>query len=214
MRRHRRTVNAQFAGNLALRPTLSAQSVNGLNCVHRELIRHRLFSSEKTQRRTQSRIPFLSKWPVLNCPQVAGFHCPVTHLTTDERPAGLSDTPHLPPNSSRSRSQSNTLAVRTDLRSSRSIEPHVDACAAGWSEINLCSRFSLLVIRAWETRFQGILPTRKNLQTVPVLILIAFVAKLRLYGFWLVDGRFAELLRILERGRAMVSVNWPLAFLG
>ena len=79
---HRRTVNAQFAGNLALRPALSAQSVNGLNRVHRELIRHRLFSSEKTQRRTQSRIPFRSKWPVLNCPQVAGFHCPVTRLIT------------------------------------------------------------------------------------------------------------------------------------
>jgi hypothetical protein len=37
---------------------------------------------------------------------------------------------------------------------------------------------------------------------VPNQILIAFVAKLRLYGFWRGEGRFAELLRILEKDGA------------
>jgi len=33
---------------------------------------------------------------------------------------------------------------------------------------------------------------------------VAFVAELTLYGFWLAKRRFAELLRILERMDAMV----------
>jgi hypothetical protein len=37
---------------------------------------------------------------------------------------------------------------------------------------------------------------------VPDEILIVFVAKLRLYGFWLAEGLFAELLRILEKDGA------------
>jgi hypothetical protein len=39
-------------------------------------------------------------------------------------------------------------------------------------------------------------------EAVPNQILIAFVAKLRLYGFWRGEGRFAELLRILEKDGA------------
>jgi hypothetical protein len=38
--------------------------------------------------------------------------------------------------------------------------------------------------------------------TVPGQILIVFVAELTLYGFWGVDGQFAELLRILEKDGA------------
>jgi hypothetical protein len=39
---------------------------------------------------------------------------------------------------------------------------------------------------------------------VPVQILVAVVAELKLYGIWPVEGRFAELWRILEMdGRAM-----------
>jgi hypothetical protein len=38
--------------------------------------------------------------------------------------------------------------------------------------------------------------------SVPVQILIAFVAKLRLYGIWSDEGPFAELSRILEKGGA------------
>jgi len=34
--------------------------------------------------------------------------------------------------------------------------------------------------------------------TVPDQILIAFFAKLKLYGFWRDEGLFAELLKILE----------------
>jgi hypothetical protein len=34
---------------------------------------------------------------------------------------------------------------------------------------------------------------------VPSQILVAVVAKLTLYGFWGGEGRFAELLRILEK---------------
>jgi hypothetical protein len=37
---------------------------------------------------------------------------------------------------------------------------------------------------------------------VPGQILIVFVAKLRLYGFWRGEGLFAELLRILEKDGA------------
>ena len=37
---------------------------------------------------------------------------------------------------------------------------------------------------------------------VPGQILIAFVAKLKLYGFWRFEGLFAELLRILEKSGA------------
>ena len=37
---------------------------------------------------------------------------------------------------------------------------------------------------------------------VPGRILVALVAKLRVYGFWRREGRFPELLRILEKDRA------------
>ena len=37
---------------------------------------------------------------------------------------------------------------------------------------------------------------------MPGQIVIAFVAKLKLYGFWRGEGRFAELLRILEKDGA------------
>jgi hypothetical protein len=36
---------------------------------------------------------------------------------------------------------------------------------------------------------------------VAVQILVAVVAELRLYGIWPAEGRFAELLRILEKDR-------------
>ena len=38
-----------------------------------------------------------------------------------------------------------------------------------------------------------------NQVTVPGQILVAFVAKLRLYGFWRCEGPFAKLSRILEK---------------
>ena len=43
---------------------------------------------------------------------------------------------------------------------------------------------------------------------VPNRIAVAFVAELRVYGFWILKGRFAELLRILERksGNGLASV--------
>ena len=46
---------------------------------------------------------------------------------------------------------------------------------------------------------------------VPVRILVAFVAELTLYGFWLGNRRFAELLGILERLSAMVLDDSHLA---
>jgi hypothetical protein len=35
--------------------------------------------------------------------------------------------------------------------------------------------------------------------TVPGQVVVAVVAELRVYGFWGCEGRFAELLRILEK---------------
>lgn len=46
---------------------------------------------------------------------------------------------------------------------------------------------------------------------VPGQILIAFVAKLKRYGFWPGEGRFAELLRILEKEGA---TGWGGSILG
>ena len=48
-------------------------------------------------------------------------------------------------------------------------------------------------------------------QLVPGQILIAFVAKLKLYGFWRGEGRFAELLRILEKDGATGLGGWQRA---
>ena len=39
----------------------------------------------------------------------------------------------------------------------------------------------------------------QQVDVVPGQILIAFIAKLRLYRFWRGEGLFAELLRILEK---------------
>jgi hypothetical protein len=39
---------------------------------------------------------------------------------------------------------------------------------------------------------------------VPDEILSAFVAELTLYGFWVAEGLFAELLKILEKDDATV----------
>ena len=50
---------------------------------------------------------------------------------------------------------------------------------------------------AFEDRHGGL-----EVVAVPGQILIAFVAKLTLYGFWPGEGRFAELLRILEKDGA------------
>ena len=46
---------------------------------------------------------------------------------------------------------------------------------------------------------------------MPGQILIAFVAKLRLYGFWRGEGLFAELLRILEKDGATGWGGWQRA---
>jgi len=61
-------------------------------------------------------------------------------------------------------------------------------------------------------------PTVKNWQEnglrVPVRILVAFVAELKLYRFWGGEGLFAEFLRILEKMgdkvlcRAKFSAHW------
>jgi hypothetical protein len=44
---------------------------------------------------------------------------------------------------------------------------------------------------------------------VPHRILIAYFPKLRVYGFWFGEGRFAELLKTLEKDGATGLGGWP-----
>ena len=48
-------------------------------------------------------------------------------------------------------------------------------------------------------------------KTVPVLILVAFVTELVLYGFGCREGRFAELWKVLEKVGAMGLVGSSLS---